>query len=220
MHTEDETFDLLGYLSRLARFWLPATLVSLLVLAAGIAATLLGGKGSTLTEHNAKAHVMVQPVDAKDAADADLQAQLIAQWMRTYVALEDVPQFIDPVVAEMGGKYTKEDVVSMTSVYWGGGSMLLAVNATTPDEADSLTMANALAKAVVTHGPEVVKLSKDKVPTMVLVEDAKIAEADDTTAAPPSMASRLVLPVGAAVAAWLATAFVLEARQSRRTRTE
>lgn len=221
MHTDDETVDLLGYLSRLLRFWLPATLVALAVLAAGIGASFVTGN-SPIQEpklYHAKAHVMVQ-MTGSDTKNQGMQAEMLSQWMRTFVALQDVPLLMDDVAEEMGSEYPVEELPNITSVYWGGGSMLLAVNASASSEEDALKMSNGLTKALVKRAPEMLKLSKDQLPTMVQVEQAKITNADDVEAVPVKQSSNsLVMPsIGAALAAWLATAFILEARQARRNR--
>ncbi|MEL4506338.1 hypothetical protein AAEX63_15685 [Luteococcus sp. H138] len=221
MHTDDETVDLLGYLSRLLRYWLPATLVALAVLGAAVGATFLRtGSTPAQADHQAKAHIMLQLESAGDTAgDVGLKAELLSQWMRTFVALQDLPVMMDDVSKAMGGKYTPDEVRDMTSFYWGGGSMLLAVNATAPNEEDSLKMADALASSLISHEAGIVKLPKEKVPAMVQVESAKSMSPDDPEAIPTgSKAGGLLPAVAAALAAWLVTAFLLEARQARRTR--
>lgn len=215
----DDTIDLLAYAKRLWQHWIPAAVVALAVLAASFGFHMLKGDGPVAeADHAAKAHVMVQFKSSPSQGESVQQADLLSQWMRTFVALEDVPLLVDPVVKAMGDGYDAEQVAERTSVYWGGGSMLLAVNATAPKEDDAVKMANAAAQALVAHAAEIVKLPKDQVPTMVQVEDAKVTSDQPNQAV--AAANGFAMPLVAALGAGVLTAFVLELRQSRRGRRE
>ncbi len=207
----DETIDLLAYLARLKRQLLPALAVGLAVAAALF---LLGMRGGPMPEFQAKAHVLVEPAASLTPAETESEVQLLPQVLRTYVALEDVPLLVDEVSRSVeNGKYPPEQVAEMTSIYWGGGSLLLAVNATAPSEEEAKAMAEAMAEALVKHNSEIIA-TKDNSFTMRLVEHAKVLTAAE---APKSNPLGTALPAGLAAA--LLTAVVLEWLASRRERS-
>lgn len=210
MH-DDDTVDLLAYLQRLTRYLVPAAVVGLVV---ALAIASLGFFQKQ--EFHTKAHVLVQPPETKGADRAPIEAELLSRTMRTYVALEDLPQIVDAAAAKTNGKFTPEQVAERTEIFWGGGSMLLAMKATADNEADAELLSNAMAGALVEVGPGLLKRASGTVPVMSVVEPARTD--DDPSLAPTSRTSMVLPGVAAGLIAGLLTAGVLELRSSRRRR--
>ena len=207
MHTDDETVDLIGYLSRLKRFWLPALVIGLL---AAVAVAFLGREAAPEEVHHTMALVMVQLPSTSNAAAAEAEAQMSSQLMRTFVALDDVPVLTDTVSKKLNGRFTPQQVADMTSIFWGGGSQLLAMQAQAPTEQDALDLSNAMADALVANGAQVVKLPADQMPRIVKVQDALDDSAFTATTTGSSLASTIGEALGAGIVAALLAAFVLE----------
>ncbi|GAA1397989.1 Wzz/FepE/Etk N-terminal domain-containing protein [Luteococcus peritonei] len=205
----DDTIDLLDYLKRLARAALPAAVVALLALAA-----LTLASSPAPTEYHAKAHVLVAPSATKDAATADMQAQLLPQLMRTYVALEDSPLIVDQVARTVGGGARVEDVAARTALVWGGGSMLLACQSTASSQEEANQLAQATAEALVAKGAELLDQDPGDI-TLRLVEDAKPDVALNTT--PETTVDRIKQNLPLALGIGLVTALVIEWLTSRRS---
>ncbi|GAB2478069.1 hypothetical protein GCM10027030_10420 [Luteococcus sediminum] len=210
MESED-TLDLLAYLARLKRYLVPATIVGL---ALGV---LVGGLGFARPPQNSwrsQAHVLVVPAKPADPAEAERQASLLSNLMRTYVALEDIPLLTERAAKQTGGKFTAQQVADMTSVYWGGGSLLLAVNTTAPDEADAIMLSTAMSDALVEESDRIVG-SELFDATLSVAEEAHI---DPDLSTVGSRSNALVPAVGAALLGGFLTAFLLELLNSRRRR--
>lgn len=213
MDSSDETLDLLGYLRRLKRHLVPALVVGVVVAAL---LTLLGMRSAAAATHAGKAHVLVTPAASTNSGEADLQAQLLPQVMRTYVALEDSDPFVNEVVSETKGRFTADQVKEQTTIYWGGGSLLLAIQTTASSDQDAIDLANAGANALVKEQAAMLGNAKD-LPTLTVAQKGFV----DTTAstAAGSKLSGLKSGIVAGVAAALVVAFVLELIGSRRKRT-
>lgn len=205
MH-EEETVDLLAYARRVARHLLPAAVLGLLVMVA-VAAL---GFVQKPTYHT-KAHVLVQPAQLPARDQASIEAEMLSRTMRTYVALDDLPVLVEAAAARTNGRFTPEQVASMTEIYWGGGSMLLAIRADASTLDDAKLLSNAMAEALVEHGPGLLNKQKETVPVMSVVEQAKIDEDAPAAASRTSMlpialaAGVLVTALGAVVLEWLAS---------------
>ncbi|MEL4356294.1 MULTISPECIES: hypothetical protein [unclassified Luteococcus] len=212
----DETFDLIGYVTGLKRFLVPAALVGLVTM---IAVSLLGMRGGPVSapeEHAAKAHVMVQP-KASETAMSNPQVELLPQLMRTFVALEDVPLFTEAVSKKLGGTPTSDEVRDRCTIFWGGGSLLLAINAKAPSEEEALKLGQACAEELVELAPQIIKEPKAEMPTLVLVEDAKtVTQTDDGTMTAPSRFAGVRNGIAAGLVAALLAAVVLDWRSARR----
>lgn len=209
MHDE-ETVDLLAYARRLMRYLVPAAVVGLVVMVA-IAAVGFMAK----PDYHTKAHVLVQPPQLDNRDQAQIEAEMLSRTMRTYVALADLPVLVDSAAAKTHGKFTPEQVRDMTDIYWGGGSMLLAIQATATNLDDAKLLSDALADALVEHGPALLRKQKETMPVMSVVERAKLDED-----APPAASRTSMLPMALAggVVAAVLTAIVLEWLGSRRRR--
>lgn len=210
MHDE-ETIDLLAYARRLTRFMMPAAVAGLVAMLAVVALSLLAKP----TVHM-KAHVLVQPpASAPAEAGASADADMLSRTMRTYVALEDLPQLVELASKNTNGKFTPKQVADKTEIFWGGGSFLLAVKAEADDPDDAKLLANAMADALAKEGPNLLKRQKDTVPVMSVIERAKVDD-DPTLPKQASTISRILPGIAAGVVVALLTAVVLEALASRR----
>ncbi|WP_420176465.1 hypothetical protein [Luteococcus sp. OSA5] len=204
---QEETIDVLAYLQRLMKFVIPGLVVALLV------AIPLGLKSAqTTTTYTQKAHVLVLPPKVTSEGDATQQAQLIPMMLRSYVALEDSPAFIDGVVAKGGGKWTPEDVATRMSIVWGGGSALLAFHATGEDLDDTNALANASAEVFVETAKTMVPADKLWNPTLQVVETSK------QHSLPKSQGGGIAAALGGGLVAGLLTMAVLEAVSAARRR--
>lgn len=209
---QEEVIDVLTYIKRLGRFLVPGAIVALVV-AVGLGAWALTAE-STHT-YNQKAHVLVYPNVAKDEAVATQQSQLLGMMMRTYVALEDVPAYTEAVSAASKGKFTPEQVAEGLRIFWGGGSNLLAFQATGENLDDTNELANLGAEVFVTKAPEMAPNDPQLwAPKLTVVERS----AENT---PPTTASDgLGLPgaLAGGLGAGALTMLVLEALQASRSR--
>lgn len=208
----EQPIDLLAYVRRLGRHLVPAALLG--VITALVVALALGLSGSSSTQYHTKAHVMLQP-NATNATVAAAEGQLLGNYMRTYVALGDADVITNDVVKALNGKYTAEQISTMMNVYWGGGSLLLAVQAVAPDHQDALDISEAGAKALVAHQLDLVNMSRAQAPHLALVQDA----IDDTPATSGGSSNHfkgIVPGIGAGVLVTLLAAVVLEWLNSRR----
>lgn len=207
----DDTLDLLAYLSRVKRYLVPATIVGL---ALGV---LVGGLGFARTPRSSwysRAHVLVVPSKPTDPTEAERQASLLSNLMRTYVALEDVPLLTEQAAKQTGGRFTAQQVADMTTVYWGGGSLLLAVNATAPDQADAILLSTAMSNALVKESDGIV--GSDLFDAKLSVaEEAHIDPAKSTIG---SRSDALMPAAGAALLGGFLTAFLMELLGSKRRR--
>lgn len=213
----EETLDLLAYLKRLRQHLLPAALVGLVVLAL---VSLLGIARARHVEevHAVKAHVLVRPAETNNPVLGEAQAQLMPQILRTFVGLEDAPTFVDAVSKKLGGKYSPEQVADMTSVYWGGGSLLLAVQAQAPREQDAMDLANAGAEVLAADGATILGEQTATAPRLTVVQKAFV-DPDAVAAEQPSRLGAIMRGIVAGAFAATATAMLLEWLASRRRRT-
>lgn len=209
---DEQPIDLLQYVRRLVRFLVPGAVLGLLT--ALVVALALGHSVPKVTYHT-KAHVMMQP-NVSNEAIATTQSQLSSQYMRTYIALETSPLITNEVVQALHGKYTQQQINEMMQFYWGGGSLVLAVQATSTDHQDALDISEAGAKALVAHQNELLSLPKNQAPHLALVEDAF----DDTpaTTGGGSHLDGIKPGIAAGLAVTVIAAVVLEWLSSRRNR--
>lgn len=208
--SQEETVDVLGYLQRLSRFVIPGAVVALLV---AIPLLVMGMSKQSTTTYSQKAHVLVMPNQVTTEAAATQQAQLLPMMMRSYVALEDVPAFVDAVSKESKGRWTPEQVASKLTIFWGGGSALLAFQAEGDDLQETNDLANLGAKVFVDKADEMAPSNDLWKPTMTVVETSKEQEPPATVAtASPLFA------VGAGLVAGVATMLALEGISHLRSR--
>ncbi|SJN20373.1 hypothetical protein FM114_02325 [Luteococcus japonicus LSP_Lj1] len=196
---------MLGYLRRLARFAIPGAVVALLVT---VPLLLLTMNQEGTTTYKQKAHVLVIPNDVTTEAAATQQAQLVPMMLRSYVALEDVPVFVDEVAKRSNGRWTPEQVTERLSIYWGGGSALLAFQAEGENLAETNDLANLGAEVFVDRADEMVPTAGTALwkPSLKVVETSQ--EQAEPTVAPTSSP---VFAVGVGLLAGLLTMLALEA---------
>lgn len=206
----EETLDVLAYLRRLAKHLVPALVAGIVV--AGALIGLGMAKGSS-TMYTQKAHVLVYPNAVTTDAQAMQQETMLPMMMRSYVALEDSPVFIDEVARQMGQPWTPDTVAQDLTITWGGGSNLLAFQATgtSLDETNKLasTAADVFVKKASTMAPVTADSWK---PTLTVVQR------DVEQTPPTSTATSLMMGIAAGLGTFLVALLVLEAISARRGR--
>lgn len=170
------------------------------------------------TSYDTKAHVMLQP-SWTTGEDAVAESNLVGQYMRTYVALGTSDTITQDVSKAVNDKYTPEQIADMMQVYWGGGSLLLAVQVSAPNLDDSLAIAQAGAKALVAHQADLLKLPAGKAPRLAVVQDAFETGTEEPTSLVARLTKGLTRGLAAGVVTSLLTAILLEVLASRRRRS-
>ena len=209
---EEETVDLLDYAKRLTRFVVPAGIVALVVMVIAVAFGF-----AAKPQYHMKAHVLVRPGKVVDQERSPAEADMLSRTMRTFVALADLPQLTEEAAKHTQGKYDSKQVAAMTDIFWGGGSFLLAIQATASTEEDSKMLSNAMADALVKLGPDLLKGDSEGTPHMAVVEKAK---QDEEMPAPKTRMDAIIPGAAAGIVAGVLVAMVLEYRSSRRQRKQ
>ncbi len=208
---QEETIDVLDYLRRLAKFLVPGLLAGLLV--AGLMG--LTSQDKT-TGYEQKAHVLVMPNEVATEGEATQQSQLMPMMLRAYVALEDVPVYTDAVSQASQGRWSPEEVAEKLTIYWGGGSNLLAfiVEDSNLDDANQLSALGA--KVFVSKADQMVPGGELWQPRVSVVETNK----QQSEPAMPQTRSPLVLIASALVTALVVAGLLELLSNSRRRRKQ
>lgn len=210
----DETIDILSYLRRLSRHLVPALVAAVVV--GSLLGLLLHFTGMGKSPVEGKAHVLVYPQKVSTEAEATQQAQLIPMMLRTYVALDAVPAYTQAVSDATGGRFTPEQVAQKLTIYWGGGSALLAFQTEGATQEDADLLANKAAEVFVAKSNTIVPL-EDWKPTLKLAEPSSELSASED-GAPAGGSSPLMLPVAGVLGTFGLALLVLEALSAQRER--
>lgn len=143
--------DLFGFFARMAKFWIPAVLVGLVV--AGLYGV-KSFKNLTQTTYQANSTLVYTLPNTDNDAVARKQISVQILVLNTYVSLAKSPEIMEQAAKSSNGKYTADQLSTATNLEYLATSTMLTLTAVSPDSQTAATemadlVADSLAKNIV-----------------------------------------------------------------------
>lgn len=209
LYEDDKALDVLGYISGLRKYWLPALVVGALVLALGSVYAL-----TRPTTFVGQAYVLMVPKVVETEAQATQQAAMVPMQMRSYVELIKSPVVQGPVAEKFD--VPKQEFQSMVNVGWPSDSMVLILRVTAESEMDAVGMANEMVDSFVSMLPGFSPNNEGAAPDADVIYRPESPLEPQPSTKPELLALSLVGAVGMA----LVTSVLLDLTVGRRRRRE
>ncbi len=200
--------DLLGYLRSLLRYWVIGVVMAVLV-------GTLGGwyvtRTDTLPSDQRSMHLLFDP-GAQSTTDGAGTNESLVLLVRTYSNLADSPVVLEATQKNLGDtKYTVEQLAAMTTLYYGGGSYLVRVDAKAATTAEADRIAQAYSQAWIDNLTRVAPPPAPYKPTLTIVQQPFNTSSDPAATAAKSPAKKLIMVGAAALAMGVASMAAVEA---------
>lgn len=221
---EPEPIDLLTYLKRLGSHWLAGLIAAVIVAGAmfAVGATSSSGADAIGTVW-ARSHVMMTLPGTTSEAQAQLVSDAAPRIISSYVAVQNADPLLKDTAAILNDGTTTGTLQKAVSMYWGGGSQVIAFYALGTDQQQAEKRADAYAQAFIKNSPTLLPpaVAGTMPPTFTVVQKAFPSAANPMpTAGASSSTSKLlgspVVDVVAGVVIGLLVMAGLELRSSRR----
>lgn len=149
LYEDDRALDVLGYVTTLRRFLLPAVLVAALVLALGLAWTFTRAPG-----YRAEATVLLVPAAVTSEAEATQQAAMLPMVARSYAQMANTDLVLGPVAKASGDSELKgRDLAAKLTVGYPANSLLIRFTYDSTDPQETADTVNAIADSYVKQVP-------------------------------------------------------------------